>query len=418
MADPSPNASPVHLPVVSESAAGAAAVLPPPAREHYSYSRLHRYLQCPNSFRLHYIDHLPAVDDGEPAVFGRVLHLTWEYVMRAHVRANRIGPIDIDEATEGFKSVWSSRSLTDFGLFQEGLEMLRRWVRREGVVDYREVLGVEQEFDLRIGPHRIIGAIDRVDRIGDDAVRVRDYKSTRLPPNRRDIEDSLQLAIYDLAARQLWPWAKRVEIGHDLLRHDLVLTTERSDEQREATRQYILATIAQIEADQKFAAKPSPLCVHCDHRSQCWAYADALAAKREFVCTDEGDLAAVSREREELATLLRVLGDRKDQLDAILTARLDDQDELDLGDHRYAISITARKEHALEPTVDALAEAGLSRRYALAKLARVDGRALARLVDEIAGRIPRDKLLLLKATLEARAKRTLSSRLTVRGPRS
>jgi putative RecB family exonuclease len=414
VADPSPNASTVHLPVVADSAGS-----PPKAtgHEHYSYSRLNRYTQCPLSFRLHYIDQLPALV-GPEMRFGKVLHRTQESLLRDHVRMNATGPLSGPYAVAAFRAEWTESSLNDHGLYAEGMRLLRSWMEREGNVDYREVLGIEQDFDLRIGPHRLIGAIDRVDRIADDAVRVRDYKSTRLPPNRQDVEESLQLAIYDLAARQLWPWAKRVEVGFDLLRHDVLLTTERTDEEREATRHYILASIEQIETAQSFRARPSTLCPHCDHREQCWDYGEALKGKRPLVCTDHGDLVAVSQEREELAMLLKVLAVRKDELDAVLMSHLEGQDVLDVEGRRYSITTSARKEHALEPTLDALADAGVTRKHALSVLATVDGRALKRLVDEIADRVPREKLVLLKATLDARAKRSLSSRLTVRGPRS
>jgi len=422
MGDLSPNASSGPPSVVSEpAAAGAAPVAPTADRDHYSYSRLHRYAQCPLSFRLHYIDRLPA-EIGVPLRFGKLLHRVQEEILRDHVRANATGPLDAGYAAAAYRRGWADSGLADHGLFAEGLGLLGNWIRREGAVDYREVLGIEQDFDLRIGPHRVIGAMDRVDRIAGDAVRVRDYKSSRLPPSRRDVEESLQLAIYDLAARQLWPWAKRVEVGLDMLRHDVLLTTERSDEQREATRQYVLATIAHIESAETFPARLSPLCVHCDHRSRCSAYGNALAARQPtFVCTDTGDLVAVSREREELAALLKVLGARKEELDTVLTARLAgdaSEDELELGDKRYSLTTSARREYALEPTLDALADAGVSRAHALAQIAAVDGRALKRLVDECADRIPRGKLLLLRATLDATAKRSLSARVTVRGPRS
>jgi hypothetical protein len=52
---------------------------------------------------------------------------------------------------------------------------------------------------------------------------------------------------------------------------------------------------------------------------------------------------------------------------------------------------------------------------AVEAVAAVDGRALKELVAGLADRIPRDRLALLKATLEATARRSLSTRLTVRG---
>jgi len=406
---------------VATLSTNTSAVHPPPAaavaRDHYSYSRLHRFAQCPLSFRLHYLDHLPT-EVGPEMRFGKVLHRVAEDLLREHVRANRTGPLDAGHASAAYRLAWADSGLTDHGLFAEGLGLVGCWITREGPVDHREVLGIEQDFDLRIGPHRIIGAIDRVDRVGDDAVRVRDYKSTRLPPCRQDVEESLQLAIYDLAARRLWPWAKRVEVGFDLLRHDVLLTTERTEEQREATRQYVLATVAQIESATDFPPRPSTLCTHCDHRSQCPAYADALAARRTFVCTDQGDLVAVSREREELATLLKVLSTKKDELDAVLAGRLADQDELVLEGRRYAMATTTRKEHSLQATLDALAAAGVDRNEALARVAAVDGRGLRELLDDLGERVPRDRLTLLRATLDARAKRSLSTRLTVRESRS
>ena len=410
MADPSPNAS---------TSPARPHVLP--GHEPYSYSRLNRFTQCPLSFRLHYIDRLPA-EVGVPLQFGKVLHRVQEDLLREHVRNNRIGPLDRAGAAVALRSNWANTQLNDHALFQEGHGLLQSWIEREGVVDYREVLGIEQDFDIRVGPYRLIGAMDRVDRIGEDAVRVRDYKSSRLPPNRRDVEESLQLAIYDLAARQLWPWAKRVEVGLDLLRHRVLLTTERSDGQREATRQFVLATIWQIaqaaEAN-AYPARLSPLCVHCDHRSQCSAYGNALATKQTtFVCADTGDLVAVSREREELAALLKVLGSRKEELDAVLTANLREQNELALERRRYTITTSARKEYALDATLDALADVGVPRARALAQLGTVDGRALKRLVDELADRVPRERLLLLRATLDAKAQHSLSSRRTVREPRS
>jgi len=75
-----------------------------------------------------------------------------------------------------------------------------------------------------------------------------------------------------------------------------------------------------------------------------------------------------------LATLLKVLGIRKESLDAVLAARLAEQDEL--------------------------AAAGVDRDEALARVAAVDGRGLSELLDGLRERVPRDRLTLLKAKQE------------------
>jgi putative RecB family exonuclease len=394
-----PSASAVHLPVVRP--AGAT-----------SYSRLQRFAQCPRAYRLHYLDRLPPEPSPESQL-GVVLHETLETVVRDHVRAGRHAPLDAAAASAAYRRAWTDSALSDHGVFVEGLELVQRWLAREGTLDARDVLAVEHEFDIAIGTARLVGAFDRVDRIGADAIRVRDYKSGRRPPSRQEVDESLQLAIYDLAARQLWPWARRVELGLDLLRHDKVVTTERTDEQRDATRQYVLATLARIEAESDFAPRLGTLCTHCDHRLHCPAYADALAAKRTWCAAVDGDdLGAVAREREQLAAWLKIVGTRKDALDELLTRRLAEQDELLLEGRRYRLVTAARKDYPLGAALDALTSAGMDREEALARVARVDAAALKRHLDELGVRIDPGRLSALKATLDASAKWTLSTRLT------
>jgi RecB family exonuclease len=333
----------------------------------YSYSKLRRFWQCPQRFKLHDVDRL-APESSPESDLGRVLHETLERVVRDHVRAGRNAPLDLARARAEYWLAWSDSELTDPAAFNDGLQIVRRWVEREGIVDAHRVLGVEREFEMHIGGVRIRGAFDRVDRIGDDAIRVRDYKSGRRPPSRQEVEESLQLAIYDIAARQAWPWAKRVELGVDLLRHDKVVAFERRDEEREATRLYVKATVARIEAETEFPARLSTSCTQCDQRGHCPAYAEARVARRLPVAADAADLAAVAREREELAAWLKVVGERKDALDDVLRQRLTRQDELVVEGRRYRLVTAARKDHPVAAIRDALAAAGVDREVVSAAL--------------------------------------------------
>ncbi|HEX3344694.1 MAG TPA: PD-(D/E)XK nuclease family protein, partial [Polyangiaceae bacterium] len=325
----------------------------------YSPSHLARFAQCPRSYQLHHVERLPA-DVAPERTFGVVLHRALEDTVREHAEARRQGVLDADFAAQAYRDAWAGSGLRDHALFVEGLELVRRWVAREGAVDAGQVVGVEQPFTLHFDGVALRGTMNRVDRIGDDAILIRDYRSTRLPPRREDVEESLPLALYDLAARQLWPWARRVELGFDLLRHDVVVRAERTPAQREATRQYVLATVAQIRRGDD-APRPSTLCPRCDHRTQCLAYAAARAGHREHAGADPDDLPAVAREREELAVLLKVLGGRKDDLDDVLRAELDHEPELRLEGRRYALGVAVRKEYPLERTLTVLEEAGIAR---------------------------------------------------------
>ncbi|HEY3820256.1 MAG TPA: PD-(D/E)XK nuclease family protein [Polyangiaceae bacterium] len=413
MADPSPNAPAVHLPVLQLSLVPASGDDgSPPPRGYYSHSHLARFAQCPLSFQLHYVDRLPA-DIAPERHFGRVVHAALEQIIRERVNAGREGPIDPELAAAAYRHAWTCSELSDHALFGEGLALVKRWCAREGGLHPARVIGVEVPFELDVGPVRLRGALDRVDYLGDDAIRVRDYKISRLPPCLADAEESLQLAIYDLVARELWPWARRVELGLDLLRHDVVLSFERTDAQREATRRYILATVAQMERGDD-APRPTTLCAHCDHRTQCPAWAEARAGKRTHVGAMADDLPAVAREREEVAVLLKALVERKDALDAVLRAELEHGDPLELEGRRYSLVTAIRRDYPLQQTLLALDAAGVPRREALVRLGAVDGAALKEVLAELAKKLPREEVVALKGVLDGQARCSPVTRLTVR----
>jgi RecB family exonuclease len=397
------SASSVHLPVV-------------PSAKIYSHARLHRFAQCPLSYKLDCVDSLLPEPSAEFEL-GVMLHRALAGVVRHHMDAGRTGPLDAARAVAEYQLAWSESQLSDPAAFAEGLDLVKGWVAREGVVNAEDVLAVQEVFDFEVGGVRLLGAMDRADRIADDAVRVRDYTSARIPASRRDVEENLKLAIYDLAAAQLWPWAKRVEVGLDLLRHDRVIALERSDAQRDATRRYVQAMVARIEGSRDFPACLSTECTHCDQRRHCSAYMAARTpgprerdvGEREAA---ERNLAAVAREREELAARIKILGVRKDELDGVLTQQLAVQDELVLEGRRYRLVTATRKEYPFVPTLSVLIDAGVDAVDVVDRLAYVDGTALKRELDEQSKRLDPAALRELRAVLDGAAKCSLSTRLT------
>jgi hypothetical protein len=78
---------------------------------------------------------------------------------------------------------------------------------------------------------------------------------------------------------------------------------------------------------------------------------------------------------------------------------------------RYTMGSTSRTEYPLARTVDALAPlTEIARDELVARLGVVNKDALDDIVRDVAKRVPKDRLTLLKATLEAQAKKTFSPR--------
>ena len=194
---------------------------------HLSYSRLSRFEQCPASFKLHYIDKTKA-EPGVPLRFGKAIHAVLEDLVREHMQDERTGPLSEERALELLRQAWAAGDLTGIELFQEGVDMLQAFVRDQGELDHRDVLAIEKEFRLKVGRFTVLGFIDRVDWVDDQTVEVIDYKTNRMLFSRDEVDSSLQMSLYDLAARQIWPWVKNVRLTFHMLRHGIRMRTERT----------------------------------------------------------------------------------------------------------------------------------------------------------------------------------------------
>lgn len=379
--------------------------------QHLSYSRLSRFETCPLSYRLHYIEKKQA-EPGLPLRFGKTIHAVLERLIKEVVDDERTGPLSEERAIELYREAWGAEQLTGMDVFAEGLAILRRFIAEQGVVDHRDVLAIEKEFRLPVGPFEVLGFIDRVDWIDDETVEVIDYKTNHQLFTRDEVDTSLQMSLYEVAVRRLWPWAKKVKLTFWMLRHGVRQQTTRTEEQLADALAYVETLGRQTETATEYPARLNTNCSYCDHRKQCPAYAEALKGKREFIVEDLADLEGVAREREEVARLAKALYARKEELEDILKAQLKERDELVLGGVRYRMFATTSLDYPLEPTLSLLADAtGLSRDEVLGKLGAIDKKALDALLKSLGKKLDKPRVSLLKAELEAHADKRMSPRL-------
>ena len=379
--------------------------------QHLSYSRLSRFETCPLSYRLHYIEKKQA-EPGLPLRFGKTIHAVLERLIKEVVDDERTGPLSEERAIELYREAWGAERLTGMDVFAEGLAILRRFIAEQGVVGHRDVLAIEKEFRLPVGPFEVLGFIDRVDWLDDETVEVIDYKTNHQLFTRDEVDTSLQMSLYEVAVRRLWPWAKKVKLTFWMLRHGVRQVTTRTEEQLADALAYVETLGRQTETATEYPARLNTNCSYCDHRKQCPAYADALKGKREFIVEDLADLEGVAREREEVARLAKALYARKEELEDILKAQLKERDELVLGGVRYRMFATTSLDYPLEPTLTLLADAtGLSRDEVLGKLGAIDKKALDALLKSLGKKLDKPRVSLLKAELEAHADKRMSPRL-------
>jgi putative RecB family exonuclease len=340
------------------------------------------------------------------------VHAVLERLLKEVLDDERTGPLSEERALELYREAWSAEGLTGIEVFEEGLRILRDFIREQGVVDHRNILAVEKEFRLPVGPFTVLGFIDRVDWVDDETIEVIDYKTNHQLFARDEVESSLQLSLYHVAAQRLWPWAKKVKLTFWMLRHGVRQETTRTEEQLKDALAYVETLGRQTESAKEYPARLNANCSYCDHRKQCPAYADALQGKREFIASDLADLEGVAREREEVARLAKLLYARKEELEDVLKVHLKHQDELVLGGVRYRMFTATSLDYPLEPTVSLLAEvSGLTREELLERLGAVDKKALDALLKSLGKKLDKPRVSLLKAELEAHADKKVSPRL-------
>jgi DNA helicase II / ATP-dependent DNA helicase PcrA len=148
---------------------------------------------------------------------------------------------------------------------KQGVEQLRDFL---AAVRLRtpQVLHTEQSFEIRLGQTTVAGRIDRIDKRPDGSVAIVDYKTGKAR-DQEDADESLQLSLYAIAAREKWGYDVGALIFYNLEENVPVVTT-RSEGQLLEARGRVDAAAHGIAAG-AFEAKTGMHCNFCAYRSLC-----------------------------------------------------------------------------------------------------------------------------------------------------
>ena len=241
----------------------------PPAfnlHERLSASAVQTYETCPLQFKLDREWRIPAE---APAAmqYGASMHR----VLRSYFDSVRFQrPFAEDELVEMLLADLADAGIADRyqrELYdQQGVEQLRGLLEacRKGPVP--DVLHTEEWFEIRIGMGIVAGRIDRIDKAPGNRVVVIDYKTGK-PKSQEDADESLQLSIYALAAREKWGYETDQLAFYNLEENSLVITRRSEAELQEA--RFKVEEVARNIADGNFEANPGFHCRFCAYKNLC-----------------------------------------------------------------------------------------------------------------------------------------------------
>ena len=243
-----------------------------------SASAVDTYSRCGLRFQLERDWRIPA----RPAAamqYGAAIHR----VLKTYFDALRLGRgKSDDELIELFRHDLASAKIQEpyqHELYERlGVAQLRDFFTAARSIPASQVLHTEESFEIQVGPATVVGRIDRVDQRPDGTVAIVDYKTGK-SRDQEDADESLQLSLYALAAREKWGYNVGALVFYNL-EENVPVTTLRSDADLLAASAQVKTAAEQI-AKGNFEPKPGMHCNFCAYRTLCPAKEKRIPRGRE-----------------------------------------------------------------------------------------------------------------------------------------
>jgi len=277
----------------------------------YSHSRLSCYEQCPQKFKLQYIDKVETeVEESVEAFLGIRVHETLEKLHRdlQHQKMNSLEELLVFLQAE-WKKNWSDNIVIVNNEYNQEnyLKMAEKYVtdyyNRYKPFDKEKTVALEERILIDLddaGTYKLQGYIDRLTETKDGYYEIHDYKTNSRLPLADYIKSDRQLALYMIGVKNNYPDVKNVRLIWHFLKFDKEIDSTRTDEELEKLKLDTIQLIDTIEDDEAFLAKSSLLCDWCEFKSVCrqWSHLYKIQEKSENEYLADSGVALVNRYAE------------------------------------------------------------------------------------------------------------------------
>jgi len=249
-----------------------------------SHSSIKLYEDCPKKWYFKYIEKLPEKE--KPFFsFGKSLHSALEFLYKDQ---GLLFP-SLEELLKTYEQVWLTKGYespeSEENYKAEGRQILTEYYEKNKAV-FRRPLAVEHQFNLEVSGIKVIGFIDRIDKVAGDRLSIVDYKTGKEITRKRAATDP-QLTMYQMACEQDFGLKADSLIFYHLNSQTPVTSGPHSEEQVRSLRENIVRVgtaiqkaIAADDNGRDFKPDPGePKCNWCDFRPHCPVWAHQYAKK-------------------------------------------------------------------------------------------------------------------------------------------
>jgi len=251
----------------------------------YSNSKLQTYENCPQQYRLRYVDRIEPPEGGEgiEAFLGSRVH---EVLEKLHKELILTKLNSLEDLLAYYKNEWDrnwhenvvvvKKGFTKDHYRNAGKEAITNYYKRHQPFNQSKTLATEQLITFKIDNYTIRGFIDRLSQPERGIYEIHDYKTSGSLPSQEKFDSDRQLALYHIGIKEKYPDAKDVQLIWHYLIFDKEFRSDRSDAQIKDLKKQVVSLIKAIEKDTKFKPTESKLCDWCEFPEYC------PAKKHEF----------------------------------------------------------------------------------------------------------------------------------------
>ncbi len=238
------------------------------------------FLLCQLKVIFRYDRGVPSIKNDHAKVGIAVHNALEQFTRRMLSKKSFPDATDYDFAVGTFMNSATEEGLENMRFYAEGKTMVSEFIDRFDPSE--EIVDVEQRFKLTTPDGvPITGAMDKVVKLNDDTIAIIDYKTSRNALTSWELQDDIQLSMYDFAASLIWPEFKNRLLFLDYVRINKRVSSYRTEEERETFNEFLNSVWLQMQKleEQEVTGRVNSLCGWCDYKTYCPAYAKLMDAR-------------------------------------------------------------------------------------------------------------------------------------------